>query len=785
MKRAIGLLIFGLLLQLTFLPQASAQRGSGDRLVYRGDNFFRIENYEQAFKNYQEAIEEGNTSPEVYYKAGVSALNLSDINEQLKALPYLEKAAKTESEEVSDKLYYYLGIAYYKNSQMTEAIDYLSRYKKSLPASETEEIEKIKRELKVAENALKLIENPRETTIYPFNQQINSQYTEYNPVVAADESVMAFTALRPNEGRSRSGAEFIEEIHVSYRDNYGNWSEPEAISIRSQFNYGTAGLSADGREMLIFIGSGNNAGNLYTIKKKDGEWTQPVTMGKMVNSNFLESTASITPDRKIIYFASNRPGGFGGMDIYRVMKKEDGSWTKAENLGPQVNTEFDDDAPFIHPDKKTLFFTSDGHNTMGGKDIFKTVYIGGEWQQPTNMGYPINTIANDNYFTLTADGRKGYFSSDRPGGQGGQDIYWLDMPESERNIPLTMVKGRILAGDELKPVPTEITVVDNEAGKKIDYVYNPSIETGNYLIILPPGKNYDLIIEAEEYLPYTVNINIPNQTYFYELYQKIHLKPIKQFDVIVGQEVTVKNAFYDQKKDRVTEVRKANEAMLVKNDSLDLYEMMDAIISAEDTTAYEYVLDLMYKVNPIDDVDFEEVEGSEVASTEYFYDESNIDNLDSRVVEGETIYSLPTLYVTKEAARHKEKKKKEVTYDAALLDKQYKVYFQVGDSDIKDKYHEGLNEMLTALKEHPGLGIEISGFASAEGDPEKNRQLSNERAISVLNYFNHKGIVRRRILAKGFGATSTESNPTEARRVEVRIIDLDKEKEERRKQEMQ
>ena len=149
-----------------------------------------------------------------------------------------------------------------------------------------------------------------------------------------------------------------------------------------------------------------------------------------------------------------------------------------------------------------------------------------EWTKPENMGFPINTTANDNYFTLTADGRRAFFSSDRKGGKGGQDIYSLDMPEEESNIPLTMVKGQILDGETNKPLPTTIYMIDNESGKKLDFVYQPDPTTGNYLIILPPAKNYDMVIESEGFLPYTLNINVPGQTYFYELYQRIYLKTI-------------------------------------------------------------------------------------------------------------------------------------------------------------------------------------------------------------------------------------------------------------------
>jgi outer membrane protein OmpA-like peptidoglycan-associated protein len=327
-------------------------------------------------------------------------------------------------------------------------------------------------------------------------------------------------------------------------------------------------------------------------------------------------------------------------------------------------------------------------------------------------------------------------------------------------------------------VPTKIKVIDNANNTKVDYVYNPDPVTGNYLVILPPGKNYDLVIESEGYLPYTLNINIPNQTRFYELYQKVVLKLIKQFDVVVGQEVEVSNAFYDLQMDQVITPRKANEAMLIRSDSLDMYDLMDAIISSSDKEAFEYLLELMYNTNPIDNVSFDANDDDlEKAKRIYFYDESDTTTLQSRVVDGETIFSLPTFYVTEEAKKQKEERMKpkterKITYNKDVLGRVVRVYFDVGKSSLDKKYEAELSEVLELLRKHPDLGIEIAGFASPEGNEELNRQLSNARAIEVLNYFNYKGIVRRRILAKGYGATTKETNPQEARRVEIRVVDI-------------
>lgn len=763
-----------LLLCTISITSTEAQKVDVAKLKFSADKFFSIQNYKAALPLYEDLIKAGESDPVYHYKLGRCYAESPEINDQLKGTPYFKYAYENKNNKVPDDLYFYLGRNYHKTMDMVEAMEMYEKYKKSIDPNDKNKLKEINRNLEMCRNALTLINQKKNIIITNLGPSINTEQTEYNPVVSADESVMAFTALRKNTDRSRSTADFIEEIYISYKDKKGaDWSNPKPIRINSKFNVGTAGISPDGERMLIFIGGINNSGNIYTVDKAGKDWGVPVQMGNHVNSNYLESTASITPDGKTIYFASNRPGGYGGMDIYKVERTDKG-WGLPVNLGPSINTPYDEDAPFIHPDMKTLFFTSDGHNTMGGKDIFKSVLVGGKWTEPENMGFPINTPANDNYFTLTADGSKGYFSSDRQGGYGGQDIYTFNMPEEEANIPLTLIKGRILAGEDLKPVPTVIKVVDNSTNKKIDYVYNPNAETGNYLIIFPPGKNYDMIIESNGYMPYTLNINVPNQTHFYELYQEIHLKPIKHFDVIVGQEVIVKNAFYDTKETKV-ELRKSNEAMLVKNDSLDIYDLMDGIIAASDPEAYEYLLDLIYKINPIDDVDFDNVAAEEMerAKRVYYYDESDETTLEAKKVGDEVIFSLPTFYVTEEAKKQKENTIIEAKYDKKLLEPIYKIYFDTDKSELKSSYHSTLGNILKTLQEYPDLGVEISGFASADGNEEYNRKLSNQRAIEVLNFFNFKGIVRRRIIAKGFGAAqSTNMSKEESRRVEIRLVDL-------------
>ena len=765
MKRANTLLLILLLTVTSAFAQGSKSLADAER-------FFSVRSYDMALEKFLEAIDGGEKDPLVHYKVAVCYQKSAETNKQIKAIPYFEYAL-AKGKDMPSSLYYDLAGIYLKDENVQKAIENFNKFREVSSKADKKAMSMADEALQTCHNAVALMSVPRDFTVHHFNSIINSSYTEYNPVLSADESVMAFTALRPNTGKTRTGDKFIEEIYITY-NNSGAWTEPKVVPIAHNYNVGTAGLSADGQKMLIFMGGASDPGSLYQIVKAGEEWSKPSLISPSINTpKYLESTASITPDGKTIYFASDRLNGQGGLDIYKTSLQANGTWSSPVNLGPEVNTKANEDAPFIHPDQKTLFFTSDGHNTMGGRDIFVTRMVGNKWTNPENMGYPVNTTSNDNYFTLIADGTRGYFSSDRKGGMGGEDIYYIDMPAESADIPLTMIKGKILNAETGKPMPTKIYLIDNETDKKLDFVYDPDPKTGNYLVILPPAKDYDMVIESEGFLPYTLNINIPNQTYFYELYQMINLKTIRQFDVVVGQEVQVKNAFYDTDQDVKADLRKTHEAKLIQAGNVDVYDMMLDLIASQDKEGMNYLTELIQMKDPVEDVNFDEKQNSriEVASRTYYYDESDESKFEQKKVDGKTIFSLPTFVMKEEVKKSKEKSNHQ--FDKSALLKSAKIYFDAGKSDLKSQYNGQLDAILAELKKYPGLGVEILGFASVEGSEELNRELSNKRAIAVLDYINHKGIVRRRIVAKGYGATKDQTaSKEEGRRVEVNIVDL-------------
>lgn len=323
-----------------------------NRLLTEAERFFNVKNYEQALPLFLEAIRSGERDPMVHYKTGVCYRNMPALQDQLKAIGYYVFAIKNKA-PVPASAHYELGELYLRNEDLQRAIESFSLYR-DLSGNDKAAVARADKAIAMCHNAAAFMSVPRGVKVFNFSTVVNTQYTEYNPVVSADESVMAFTALRPNTGKTRTADKFIEEVYISYNPS-GTWTEPVPIPIAPDKNVGTAGLSADGQKMMIFMGGVDDPGNLYQITRSGQSWSKPSILSASINSKYLETTASITPDGKTIYFASNRPGGKGGLDIYRTELLPNGTWSAPVNLGEPVNTPDDEDAPFIHPDMKTLY----------------------------------------------------------------------------------------------------------------------------------------------------------------------------------------------------------------------------------------------------------------------------------------------------------------------------------------------------------------------------------------------------------------------------------------------
>lgn len=529
-----------------------------NRTFVQAETFFSNEEYNMALPLYMKLLLLDSTNSNTNFKIGVCHINSTTRKKE--SIPYFEKAVKNVAKDYKEGnprerraplfAYNYLANAYHHDYQFTKAVE---TYKKALeglnlanPADKLV-IDDINHQIEMCNNAVELIKNPISIKLENLGPEINSEFPDYSPVLSADESMIIYTSRRPNTTGSavdENDGMFFEDVYIAYRKDSNTWNASQNMGtpINTVGHDATIGLSVDGSQLLLFRND-NADGNIYISELQGNQWQIPQKLNDNVNTKDWEPSASVTAEGDLLYFSSNRPGGFGGRDIYRSKRLPNGQWAKPINLGPKINTPYDEDAPMIHPSGQTMFFSSMGHKSMGGFDIFfSSVSDSGVWETPINMGYPVNTPDDDIFFVPTADNRRAYFSSFREGGYGEKDIYMITFPD-QREAPLTVYKGEIKgggSGDIAEGV--QITVTDNETGELVG-VYYPNSKTGKYLFILKPGRNYNISYEAEGFLFHSENLAVMMDSSYTVINKPINLSPIT-----VGQKIVLNNIFFDTNK---------------------------------------------------------------------------------------------------------------------------------------------------------------------------------------------------------------------------------------------
>lgn len=449
------------------------------------------EDFEEAAKLYKRLLPVDPDFVEVYHEMGVCLANMPGQKD--KAVPFFERGAEAGWIESV----YQLGVARHRQMRFDDAVALFDRYKtmhgRAVPDVEVERLKAMSYSAKALSAA------PVEMEIRNMGPMINSPAHDYCPLVTADGNTMYFTSRREGTtgGLKDPYGQWFEDIYTAMRIDEV-WTN--AVSAGSPLNTlvhdATVGLSPDGSSMIIYRTQQNLvSGDLYEARMHARKWQQPELMTPQINSEHHEPSASIAPDGQEIYFTSDRSGGYGGRDIYRIRRLPNGEWSKPLNLGPNVNTEHDEDAPFMHSDGTTLFFCSKGHNTMGGYDIFKVLLTDPDmngWGTAENMGYPLNTVNDDIYFCLSSDGYTGWFSSERAEGMGMQDIYQVDFPNSQLDH---MIVHGVVADVYEEPVKARIILTD-ETGEEVVGIYNTNQNTGRFLMVLGRDKTYNMEVEA-------------------------------------------------------------------------------------------------------------------------------------------------------------------------------------------------------------------------------------------------------------------------------------------------
>lgn len=470
--------------------------------------------YIGALNLYKEVLQKNPNDPTVLHYVGFCNYQLKKYNvaeENLKKALESGKTALAESHLIMGKIKLEQGL-------IDESLGFFTTYK-SLVSSKTASNEDVDVYISHCNNAKKLMASPINVTVENLGASINSKYDDQTPCISADGRKLVFNTRRPETTNSPIDVEgdgkFFQDIFISNWDTISKkWTVAEGVSgsINTDAHDACTSISPDGKQIFIYKNDVNDqesrGGDIFVSKVVSGKWKTPETMGKPINSSYWEGGACISSDGKTLYFTSERKGSYGHSDIWMVKRLSKNEWGKPENLGPEINTEFDEVGVFIAPDGKTLFFSSNGHNSMGSFDIFRSTLENGKWTKPVNLGYPINTVGKDGPFVVSADAKTGYFASDRPGGIGESDIYKVDLStigifekdfKVKENNGLSILKGTIRDAFQGTGIALVELKIFDESGATVGSTITN--ENGEYFITLKGGVTYTIKATKKGFKP--------------------------------------------------------------------------------------------------------------------------------------------------------------------------------------------------------------------------------------------------------------------------------------------
>lgn len=453
-----------------------------------GDYFMMYEEYADALPFYLQLYKEDPDNANICYRIGVCYINMP--GQKTEAIPYLEKAVRNTTTKYRERnhrethapldAYYFLGTAYRIDNQLDKATQTYERYLSLIEKTDTLNKAFVNQQIAACRNAREFMKNPVYFDAVNMGNPINDSYSNFNPLVSRDEQTMVYvTSLK-----------FYDAIFYTEKVD-GQWTAPVNLSpqVLSDGDLYPTCLSPGGDKLLLSRET-DYSSELFISRKENGLWTPAERLGKNINSRYWENHACVTSDGKTLYFTSNKPGGYGGFDIYRSQWDENlGDWGLSQNLGPVINTPFNEESPFMTGDDKVLYFSSQGHKTMGGYDIFYSIMNDdGSWTSPQNLGYPINTTDDELFFFPLNGGIHAYYSKFSPDGFGLRDIFRFDIfsDKNPRNVEIT---GTLRLADRtvLTGVPVSVELsddrgkllasleVDENTGKFSHYYREPGI----------------------------------------------------------------------------------------------------------------------------------------------------------------------------------------------------------------------------------------------------------------------------------------------------------------------
>ncbi|WP_165699470.1 OmpA family protein [Hymenobacter jejuensis] len=466
------------------------------------NKFFDQENYRASIPYYEQVLAKEPNNAQALFRAGISYMSF----DKEKASDYIYKAQRLKP-KVSKDVEYWLGRVDHLNYNFDEAIAHYQAYNATLKKKKDTRKAELAQLIQHSKNAKVQFNSPKDIFVKNLGPTINTQYSEHSPVISADDKLLLFTSRGENVtgagnangkkgGNLATDGEYYEDIFEAKRIDDENWEKPRSLSgvLNGKGHDASIQVFDNDTKMLMYRQDEN--GDIFYSEKAGGDWTEPKKLNNNINSKSFESDAYITPDGLTIYFSTGKYSEDGTLDLYYATRQPGGDWGEAKSLGGAINTKYDDDSPYLSKDGKTLYFSSRGHNTMGGYDIFKSEYdsVGRKWGQAENMGYPINTPDDDTYYRLSPDGSYAYLSSYRIGGYGEKDIYTINY------IKNAIIRGKVFsARDSSSVIPgVELVFSGTQADKTaLSYRDITKPDSGNYQVSVLSGRTYQVAVSKD------------------------------------------------------------------------------------------------------------------------------------------------------------------------------------------------------------------------------------------------------------------------------------------------
>ena len=623
-------------------------------------------------------------------------------------------------------IFYHLGRAYHLNEDFDKAIENFNSFLEQTHKN-SELIAETENRIKQCGAAKKLMANPKDVEVVNLGDSINTEYADFSSNISLDGRALYFTSRRPWEKGESNGFKdpmlnhFPEDIYQAELNKNNEWQNTNRMSMcKPNFNEATVSVSIDERRVYTYNDK-SGLGDIYYSDYMNGLFSAivPVKINDVNNAERWETHYTVSPDGNTVFFVSDRLEGYGKRDIY-MMEKVDGEWSKPKNMGGNINSPWDEDAPFMGLDNNVLYFSSTDSSSMGEFDIFMSVKDENNiWSNPINLGYPINSVGDDLFYTHTADGKKAYLSSFRKGGKGEKDIYRINVTSNVQNI--AFLNGEIIHSQN-KDLPEEsyvqITCMDCDNSESMKLT--PRIRDGVFMSKLEKCKEYELAYYYNENTkdPYTETFSTNCDLAYEEIYKRVLLDEEKEV-IIPFFEYTLKGIVADRK---TGETIKDAEIYIYDLASSDSLEMLTSDSIGLFVSSLLEFKDFGYQLNY----------GVNVSATGYLNGTFKVE----ASLGADSIIELTYLL-----------DKKEIGTDLGP----FMIYYNFDKYDIRDDAKVELDKIVKVMTDNPEVKIELGSHTDCRGSSSYNMRLSKKRAKSAADYISSRITNPSRITSKGYG----------------------------------